>query len=395
MSTTRQTLLLARREFLQRLQTRAFVVTMAILVGLILVAGPLVSAVADEEKPIRIGIVGIEPAGLDRDLEAAAAAFEATITSERFADLPVAEEALRSGDLDVALVDGRELVWHEDESFFRAQIIQSALTAGQRRAVLEEMEATPDQRARLQTPSELSSRTLIVPSPDEEARQVAAFLAVFVLYIAILVFGQFVAMGTVQEKQTRVIEVLLAKVRPTQVLAGKVLGIGALGLVQLVALGLAGLLTLTFVDSAEISLPSLGLEVIGAAILWFLLGYTLYAFVYAALGATVSRQEDLQTVLIAPLLLLLPGFFIAQIAAGTRESALARFGSLFPFWSPMIMPTRIATGEAAAWEVALSIGLVLLTIYALIRLGARVYGGGLLRTGGRVKLIEAWRSAGT
>ena len=258
--------------------------------------------------------------------------------------------------------------------------------------MLNELGATAEQTALLQGAQELSSRTIVEPGPDEQARQVAAFLALIALYISILVFGQFVAMGTVQEKQNRVVEVLLAKVQSTQVLVSKVIGIGLLGLGQLVVLGLAGLVTVSFVDS-DISLPSLGLEVIWGALLWFVLGYTLYAFVYATLGATVSRQEDLQGVLMVPLLLLVPGYIVAQIATATPNGSLARFGSLFPFWSPMIMPSRLATGHASILDSVLAVGLILVSIFVLVRLGARVYGGALLRTGSRVKLSDAWKSA--
>lgn len=393
MSTVRQTMLLARREFLERVRTRAFIITMAILTGAVLVSGPVISLLGGEDEPISIALVGTEPAGLGELLPMAAERFGAEVDLERPGDVLAAEEALRDGRFDVALVDGVELVWHEEPSFFTGQIIQSAITMSRQQVALDELDATAEQRSRLLDPPPLRSRTLVADDPNEEPRLFAAFAALFVLYIAILVFGQFVAMGTVQEKQNRVIEVLLAKVSPTQVLVGKVVGIGLLGLGQLIALGLAGIATLTFVDT-DLELPSLGLSVVGSALLWFVLGYTLYAFVYAALGATVSRQEDLQGVLIAPLLLLIPGYAVAQFAAADGTSALARWGSLFPFWSPIMLPSRLATGDAGWGEHLAAIVLVMLSIYGLARLGGRVYAGALMRTGGRVSLRDAWRSAG-
>ena len=391
MSPTRQTLLLAKRELLQRVQTKAFAVTMALLVGMVLISGPLISAATGDDDPIVVGVVGDVPADFEADLEFAATAFEAKVTVERFDELDPAEHAVEEGEADVVLVDGRELVFHTERRFFTSQIIQAALTSGERRSVLSDLEASPEQRTRL-AGVELTYRTIVEENVDDEARQVAAFLALITLYIAILVFGQFVAMGTVQEKQNRVVEVVLSKVTATQVLVSKVMGIGLLGLGQLIVLGLAGLVTVSIVDT-DLSLPALGLSAIWGALLWFILGYTLYAFVYATLGATVSRQEDLQGVLVIPLVLLLPGYIIAQIATAAPTTALARFGSLVPFWSPMIMPSRMATGHATALEVIIAIALVLATIYALVRLGSRVYEGALLRTGGRIKLSEAWRAA--
>ena len=392
MNATRQTLLLARRELLERIRTKAFLITMGILLLAVLAAGPVITALAGEEEPIRIAVVGDEPAELDDLLREAADTFGARFEISRPGTLANAERALENGDVDVALSDATALIWYDEDNFFTYQVVQTALTIDRQRTALDELGASAEQRDRLLDPPPLEIRTVIEPDPDEEPRLAAAFISLFALYIAILVFGQFVAMGTVQEKQNRVVEVLLAKVEPTQVLIGKVLGIGLLGLGQLLALGLAGLATLSFVDT-DLELPSLGLSVLASSLLWFVLGYTLYAFVYAALGATVSRQEELQGVLIAPLLLLIPGYAVGQFAAAEGGSALARWGSLFPFWSPVLMPTRVANGEASWLEHLAAIAIVVATVYLLARLGGRIYAGALMRTGGRIGLREAWRSA--
>jgi len=211
--------------------------------------------------------------------------------------------------------------------------------------------------------------------------------------MTILIFGQFVAMGIVEEKQNRVVEVVLSRIRPAQLLVGKVLGIGALGLAQVLAIAAAAVVALTFIDLPDVSVTGIGAEIIGSVIFWFLLGYTLYSFLYAALGATVSRQEDLQGAIILPVFLILPGFFLAQVAGQFPDGTLAFVGSLVPFWSPMVMPVRMAAGGVPWWQVAMSVLLVVLTIVVLVRVGARVYTGAVLRTGARVKLREAWKAA--
>jgi ABC-2 type transport system permease protein len=217
---------------------------------------------------------------------------------------------------------------------------------------------------------------------------------VLVLFGTILTFGQFVAIGTVEEKQNRVVEILLSRVKASQVLVGKVLGIGALGLVQLLVMAAAALVAFNIIDIEGISLGSIGAEIVAGVFFWFLLGYTLYAFLYAALGATVSRQEDLQGVMVLPAVFILPAFFIAQLAVADPDLAIVRFGSFFPPWTPMIMPIRMALGSAQPWEVALSIAIVVAGIVLLVWVGSRVYTGALLRTGGTVKLRDAWRSTG-
>jgi ABC-2 type transport system permease protein len=213
------------------------------------------------------------------------------------------------------------------------------------------------------------------------------------LYISILVFGQFVAMGTVEEKQNRVVEIVVSRVKPSQLLIGKVLGIGLLGLVQLLVIGVAAVVAITLIDVDGVSLPAVALPIMGWVLFWYLLGYTFYSFMYAALGATVSRQEDLQGVIILPVVFILPGFFIAQLAVENPDLPLAKYGSFFPPWTPMVMPIRVAVGGAAPWEVAVGIAGVVAGIVFLVWLGSRVYAGALLNTGGKVKLREAWRSA--
>ena len=393
MSRYRQVILLARREFIQRAKSRAFLVTMAIIVVVVVLAGPIILLLQDEEKPIDIGLVGSEPTGLESGLDEQATAFDVEVTITRFRTIVEAEEALNDESIDVVLVDASELVWHKDESLRTATIVTGAVAAAEQRVVMEELGLTDEEMIRLVAPTQMTQRTLVAPDPEEEPRQIAAFVGTFILYVSIIVFGQFVAVGTVEEKQNRVVEVVLSRVKPAQVLVGKVLGIGALGLTQLLVLAATVAVVVSIIEISDVSLPSLGAEIIGGVIFWFLLGYTLYAFIYATLGATVSRQEDLGSVAILPSFLVLPGFFIAVRAIESPDLLVVRLASFFPPWAPMVMPVRSAVGNAPFWEVALSVVLVLAAIYLLVRIGARVYTGALLRTGGKVKLREAWKAA--
>jgi len=392
MSRYRQVILLARREFVQRAKSRVFLVTMGIIVVVVVLAGPIILFLQEEEKPIDIGVVGSEPAGLESGLDEQAAAFDVEVTITRFGTVAEAEESLSDEAIDVVLVDGSELVWHEDESLRTATIVTGAVAAAEQRVVMEELGLTDEEMIRLVAPTQLTQRTLVAPDPEEEPRRIAAFIGMVILYMSIIVFGQFVAMGTVEEKQNRVVEVVLSRVKPAQVLVGKVLGIGALGLTQLLVLAATVAVVVSIIEISDVSLPSLGAEIIGGVIFWFLLGYTLYAFIYATLGATVSRQEDLGSVVILPSFLVLPGFFIAVRAIENPDLLVVRLASFFPPWAPMVMPVRSAVGNAPFWEVALSVVLVLAAIYLLVRIGARVYTGALLRTGGKVKLREAWKA---
>ncbi len=388
------TMLLAKREFVTRAKNKVFLVAMGVIALLTIAIGPVVSFFADDPEPTRIGIVGTAPAGIEEGLTARAALSEQDVEITRY-DSPAAAEAdLVEGTVDALLVDGTSIVFNEEESLVVLQIVTDSVNSRARIVLMDNFGLTPEEMQELNEPEQLSVRTLVVADPEEKPRRVAAFVGMVVLFMTIMIFGQFVAMGTVEEKQNRVVEIVLSRVKASQVLVGKVIGIGAVGLVQLLVLAGAALVSANIIDTEGISLGSIGAEIVAGVVFWFLLGYTLYAFIYAALGATVSRQEDLQGVLALPTLFILPGFFIAQLAATNPESPIVKFGSLFPLWTPVVMPIRTALGSAQPWEVALSIALVVAGIVLLVWLGSRVYSGALLRAGGKVKVRDAWRSAG-
>jgi ABC-2 type transport system permease protein len=393
MNRWRQVLEVARREFVQRARSRAFQITMLLTLGIIVAMGPILLLIQDESPPVRVGIVGEQPEGFRAAVEAQAAALGTDVEVSSFGSIAGAESALVDGAVDVLLVDGTELVWQEEISVRITSIVSGALLDTERRAAITELGLTDEEVARLLVPVPLSERVLVVEDPEETPRRIGALAGMFVLYMSILIFGQFVAMGIVEEKQNRVVEVVLSRIKPAQLLVGKVLGIGALGLLQVLAIGAAAVVALTFVDLPDVSLAGLGAEIIASVVFWYLLGFTLYSFLYAALGATVSRQEDLQGAVILPVFLILPGFFLAQVAVEFPDGTLATVGSLVPFWTPMVMPVRMASGGVPWAQVALSVALVALTIVVLVRVGARVYSGAVLRTGARVKLRDAWKGA--
>jgi ABC-2 type transport system permease protein len=393
MNRWRQVFEVARREFVQRARSRAFQITMLLTLGIIVAMGPILLLIQDESPPVRVGIVGEQPEGFRAAVEAQAAALGTDVEVSSFGSIAGAESALVDGAVDVLLVDGTELVWQEEISVRITSIVSGALLDTERRAAITELGLTDEEVARLLVPVPLSERVLVVEDPEETPRRIGALAGMFVLYMSILIFGQFVAMGIVEEKQNRVVEVVLSRIKPAQLLVGKVLGIGALGLLQVLAIGAAAVVALTFVDLPDVSLAGLGAEIIASVVFWYLLGFTLYSFLYAALGATVSRQEDLQGAVILPVFLILPGFFLAQVAVEFPDGTLATVGSLVPFWTPMVMPVRMASGGVPWAQVALSVALVALTIVVLVRVGARVYSGAVLRTGARVKLRDAWKGA--
>lgn len=394
MSPWSQVALLAKRDFTERATSKPFLITMSLLVVAILAVGPIVNLLAgDDEQATKIGLQGSEPPGIEQQLEVQSQILEMNIDVVRFPDRAAADEALTEGDAAVVLVDGDTIVFHTDETSRLSALVGGAVTTAVKTSTLLELGLSDGEIAAVVEPVPLEVVTLEVDDPQEDAKSVAAFVGTLVLYVSILMFGQFVAMGTVEEKQNRVVEVILARVRPWQILVGKVVGIGLLGLLQLALLGGAAYVAAQLANLSDIDLAEIGLPIIAGVFFWFILGYTFYAFLYAAVGSTVSRQEDLQGAMMLPIILILPGYFIALIAAESPDALLPTFASMFPPWAPFVMPVRIAAGVAQPWEVVVAVIGTALAAAILVWIGSRVYAGAVLRTGGRVKIRDAWRSA--
>ncbi len=207
------------------------------------------------------------------------------------------------------------------------------------------------------------------------------------LYIAIITFGNVVAVGVIEEKSSRVIELILSTIRARELLAGKVLGIGLVGLIQLVAVGGAGLAFA--LATGELDLPSSTAWTAVLVAVYFVLGYLLYACAYAMAGALVSRQEDAQSTT-APMTIVLVGSYLLSLSVlDDPDSTLATIGSFIPPLAPMIVPARAAQDALPAWELAVSILLMLACSALLIRLAGRVYERAVLRLGAPLKLSQA------
>ncbi|MEN8040141.1 MAG: ABC transporter permease [Actinomycetota bacterium] len=389
-----QVWILAKREFLERGRSKPFIVTMGIIAVVILAIGPIANLMTGGEvEPTTLGISGEEPPGLEQELVAQGALFEVEIDIERYPSRPASESALEEGEADAVIIDSEEVMFYENMSSRLMAIIQRSVDTVVTRATLQDLGLSDDEVLALQNPVPLNMQIVEAPEIEDEARLGAAFMGAIALYISIIMFGQFVAMGTVEEKQNRVVEVVLSRVRSWQVLVGKVAGIGLLGLVQLTILAGSAYVSAQFVDAADVDIAEIGLPIIASVFFWFILGYTFYAFLYAAVGSTVSRQEDLQGAIMLPIVLILPGYLLAIVAAQDPDGLLPTIGSIMPMWAPFVMPLRIASDVAAPWEVAVAVGGSVAGAMALVWIGSRVYRGALLRTGTKVKLKDAWKAA--
>lgn len=217
---------------------------------------------------------------------------------------------------------------------------------------------------------------------------VTGTIVTILLYVVLLVYGQIVASGVVEEKSNRVVEILLATVRPRHLLFGKVIGIGLVAMLQLVLLGAAGLMAVA--RTKVINLPTIGVTAVASGLLWFVLGFLLYALLDAAAGSLVSRQEDAPAV-VSPLSMLVVGTYLAFFWVIANPDNAAAIGlSILPPFAPILMPARMATGDASAWQVLVAVVLILLAILAVNAAGTRIYTNSIIRVGARVSLRDAW-----
>jgi ABC-2 type transport system permease protein len=302
------------------------------------------------------------------------------------------EQRVRDGDLD-ALVTGTP-------SGFQV-IVKQDLSSDLRNAfsVLARQLALNDEIARLGgdpaavtaavDSAQIDVRSLEPAREYQGARIALAFVAGILVYIAILLYGQLVAQGVVEEKTSRIVEILLTTIRPWQLMLGKVVGIGLIGLLQLVLTAVVGIGAGLALDTFDFP-TSIATTAAVWALVWFLLGYLLYALLFAALGALVSRQEDVGGVT-APLMMaiILPYVLATSILPSDPDNGLMALLSLVPFFSPVIMPMRVVLDVAPVWQNVVALVLTAALIAVLVWFAGRVYRNAVLRMGSRVKLTEA------
>lgn len=388
--------LVARREIGTRVRSKAFVIGTVVMLAVI--GGWVGFAVFLGQSDAR-STVGVteRTAPLAEPISAAAQDFGRSVEPVDVSDVDAGERQVREGDLDVLLTgsptEPRALVEDDLGEELRAAIN----TAARQQALdlqLQQVGADPVQVRSAMAAAQVEVESLQAEDPYQGQRLAVALVAAGLLYFSLVLFGMTVAQGVVEEKSSRVIELLLAAVRPWQLLGGKILGIGLTGLLQLAVI--AGVGAAAAIGTGVLDAPALRGAVVGTvgwALLWYLLGYFLFAAMYAAAGALVSRQEDINPVVQPLVFLVLVPFLVAvSLLPRNPDSAVAEVLSMIPLFSPILMPARIAIGVAPVWQIAASVLLTVALTAAVVRLGGRIYARGVLHTGGRLSLGRALRS---
>ena len=382
--------IVARREFVERARDRGFQVSTAITL-LLLVGVIVVSAAFNRPTSFDLVVVGAGSEVLGGEVRVAADALGFEVKVLALPDRAEAERAVDAGDADAALVNGDAIVVRDEPPEQLVGLIQAVSLRERSRQALVAAGLSDDQvdAALLQRPLPVEALEPVDARRNESAT--VAFVGVLLLYGQLFAYGYWVAAGVVEEKSSRVVEVLLATLRPSHLLRGKILGIGLLGLLQLLLIGLVALFASNAVGSLEF--PSGAIATMGVVLVWFVLGFFFYAGLFAVAGSIVTRQEDLQTTMTPLTILIIASFIIGLSATGDPDSTLAVVASLLPFSSPLVMPTRIVLGDAAPWEVVASLAISVVSTAALIPIATKVYSRALLRPG-RVRIRQVLRAGG-
>ncbi|MER7797063.1 ABC transporter permease [Microbacterium sp. NPDC096154] len=348
------TWLVAEREIGSKLRSRSFVISSIVLVLIALAAVLWGGFTAGQEETTKVAA----PA------DAAAAVQDAPgLEIVDAADRAEAETLVRDGDVEAAIV------------------VDDASPTGL--TVIAESDV----------PSGLVQALSVQPTVellDEDAlnpllRYFVAFGFGLVFFMAAMTFGATIAASVVEEKQTRVVEILISAIPTRVLLAGKVIGNTVLAMGQILSLVAVAVIGLVVTDQVAL-LQGLGAPVVWFAV-FFLFGFILTAALFAATGAMVSRQEDIGSTTGPVTYLVMAPYFIVILF--NDNPVVMTIMSYVPFSAPVGMPVRLFFGEALWWEPLLSLAVLLASCIAVIGIGARIYENSLLRMGARVKLREA------
>ena len=370
--------IVARREFVERIRDRGFqvstAITLVILVGVI-----VASAIFGGPTRFDLGVVGPGSDELGRLITPAAKALGFDVTVVRYGDADAATAAIRSGEADAAVLDGERIVVRSEPTPELTGVVQAVSIRLRSEEALVTSGLSPAEAREVLNQAPLPVRSLEPLDARRRENSAVAFVGILALYGQLFAYGYWVASGVVEEKSSRIVEVLLSTVRPSHLLRGKILGIGVLGLLQLFVIGVVGLATAQALGT--IDFPFGAVQAIGLVLVWFVLGYFFYASLFAVAGSVVSRQEDLQTTMTPLTLVIVASFFIGINATRDPTTTLATIASFLPPSAPLVMPTRIVLGEAGLGTALASAAVSIGATVALIPLATRVYSRAVLRPG--------------
>jgi ABC-2 type transport system permease protein len=407
----RDTLVIARRELLERVKSKWFVV-MTLIGPIGMIAMIVIPALIARGSTVGTKVDIVDRSGVLARPLADALEKRGWIVAVASPDTPDAaeEEKIRRSQINGyvlfpadALEDG-VIVYRGDNA--SSQAVSLLLRA----TITEAVRVQRGQRAGL-TDAQIATLVKEVhfaPQHTTGDKQASsgfgafglAYMLGFILYMVITVYGIGVMRSVVQEKASRVMELMVAAVKPRSLMAGKILGVGAAGLIQIGAWLVIGAVLLAYRDEVlgafgiaggGQALPSLTAGEVAVILAYFVMGYFFYSAMYAALGAMVSSEQETQQVQLPVTMLLVIGVLCLTMISNDPRGSSAATMTQIPFWSPILMPMRYTLGGATLGEVALSLGILALSTALVVRAAAKIYRVGVLLYGKRPSARELLR----
>ena len=380
-------MLVARRELIVRVRGTAFRVSTIILLAVTVAGIAIPAALAGHPQRFTVAVTAQAPPAVAAAVRAHGNAAGLQVTAVTAAGRAAVVRSVEQGTVTAAVAAGGEIIWKARPNSTLSPVLNAAVQQAIITQRVASLGLSADATARLLAPVRVPLTQLHGES-QRTARMIIADVGIVLMFMAISVYGGYVLTGVVEEKSSRVVEVLLSRVPPSSLLGGKIAGIGLAGLAQFVAVAAAAAATLLITRPS--GLPPGTYTAIPALVLWFVLGFAFYSMLYGSLGALASRTEDAQAAA-GPVIALLIGIYaLAFVAMANPGAGWVTILSMLPPSAPMFMPLRASFVNVPPWQVVAAVILMLAGIYSLFRVGARLYRNAVLHTGARLRLREAW-----
>ncbi|WP_327068519.1 ABC transporter permease [Kitasatospora sp. NBC_01302] len=388
--------LVARREWTTRVRSKAYRISLAVMVLAVVATSVIFHFVhTGGQSTQTIGLLR-QDAPLSAPLEAAGTAAGQHVVTRTVPDQAAGQAQVRGGQLNALVMSapqGLQVTVNKSLDGTLRGVLGAVAREQALDAQITRLGGDPGQVAEAAGAASVQVSTLQPPKPAHTQHLIVGIVAGFLIYLSLMTCGPMIAQGVVEEKSSRVVELLLATLRPWQLMAGKVLGIGLLGLVQVAVVGGAGVAAGKLTGTLSLSLGGSASAVLWA-VAWYLAGFALYANLFAAAGALVSRQEDLAGVQFPLVMPIMASWIIGiSVLPGTPDNSLLTVLSMVPLFAPVLMPMRIALGVAPIWQSVTALLLTVALAVLLIRFAARIYRNSVLRSGARVSWREALKAA--
>ncbi|MCK2017664.1 ABC transporter permease [Peribacillus frigoritolerans] len=387
--------------YLSKLKTKSFIISTIIMMALILVLSNLSNLIDkfDSDEQEKVAVIDQTEGGLFDSYKNAVAGVNDDLSIISVQDEKEAEEMVSAEEIVGYLLIQKDKTLGFKGTYKANQISDSAvsndlllaLTQLKGQITAKELNLTEQQIAQLNTPPAFDTIALQKNAKTEEDLNQArglVYVLLFVIYFGVLMYATMIAMEVATEKTSRVMEILISSVPPVTQMFAKIMGVALLSLTQMILFFGVGYFSikqnLTGMDEGFFSFFGFGstdISTIIYAIIFALLGYFLYATLAACLGSVVSKIEDVQQMISPMTMLVVIAFMIAMFGLGNPSASYITITSFIPFFTPMIMFLRVGMLEVPFWEIAISIGVLILTIVLLGIIGAKIYRGGVLMYG--------------